>query len=66
MLLTNVARVIKWRRIRSAGHVARMVEWRVAYMVLVGRTQGNKQLGRSRRRWNDNIKLDLRFVGWKH
>jgi len=41
-------------------------EWRDAYRVLVGRSQGNKQLGRSRRRWDDNIKIDPQFLRWKH
>jgi hypothetical protein len=53
----NILRVIKSRRMRWAGHVARMGEGRVTYMVLVGRPVGKKPLGRPRRRWEDNIKL---------
>jgi hypothetical protein len=51
--------MIKSRRLRWAGHVARMGERRGAYRALVG-----KPLGRPRRRWEDNIKMDLREVGW--
>jgi len=59
----NIIRVIKSRRMRWVGHVARMGEKRVVYRVLVGKTEGKRQLGRSRRRWEDNIKLDLQEVG---
>ncbi|KAJ4435663.1 hypothetical protein ANN_18279 [Periplaneta americana] len=48
---------------RWAGHVARMGESRSAYRVLVGRPEGKRPLGRPRRRWEDNIKMDLREVG---
>jgi len=47
------------RRMRWAGHVARMGEERGAYRVLVGKTEGKRQLGRPRRRWVDNIRTDL-------
>jgi hypothetical protein len=57
----NIVRVIKSRRMRWAGHVARMGERRVAYRVLVGKPEGD--LERHRRRWEDNIKTDLREVG---
>ncbi|KAJ4451034.1 hypothetical protein ANN_02470 [Periplaneta americana] len=50
------------RRLRWAGHVARMGESRNAYRVLVGRPEGKTPLGRPRRRWEDNIKMDLREV----
>jgi hypothetical protein len=60
----NVIRVIKSRRLRWAGHVARMVEERGAYRILVGRPEGRRPLGRPRRRWEDNIKMDIREVGW--
>ncbi|KAJ4450739.1 hypothetical protein ANN_02169 [Periplaneta americana] len=50
------------RRLRWAGHVARMGESRNAYRVLVGRPEGKRHLGRPRRRWEDNIKMDLREV----
>ncbi|KAJ4448137.1 hypothetical protein ANN_10149 [Periplaneta americana] len=55
---------IKSRRLRWAGHVARIGESRIAYRVLVGRPEGKRPLGRPRRRWEDNIKLDLREVGY--
>jgi len=54
----NTIRVIKSGRMRWAGHVARMGEKRGAYRVLVGKPEGNKSLGRYRRRWKDNIKMD--------
>jgi hypothetical protein len=59
----NIVRVIKPRRMRWAGHVARMGEGRGVYRVLVGRSEGKRPLGRRRRRWEDNIKLDLREIG---
>jgi hypothetical protein len=60
---SKVGRVIKSRRIRWEGHVARMGEGRGVYRVLVGRSECKRPLGRPRRRWDDNIKLDLRKVG---
>jgi hypothetical protein len=51
--------VIESRRIRWAGHVARMGKGRSVYRVLVGRPKGKRPLGRPRRRWEDNIKMDL-------
>jgi hypothetical protein len=51
-------------RMRWAGHVARMGEERNAYRILVGKPEGNKLLGRPIRRWVDNIKMDLREIGW--
>ncbi|KAJ4445627.1 hypothetical protein ANN_12309 [Periplaneta americana] len=59
----DIIRNIKSRRLRWAGHVARMGESRNAYRVLVGRPEGKRPLGRPRRRWEDNIKMDLREVG---
>jgi hypothetical protein len=59
----NIVRVIKSRRMRWAGHVARIGERRGAYRVLVGKPEGRRPLGRPRRRWEDNIKTDLREVG---
>jgi len=56
-------RVIKSRRMRWAGHVARMGEERGVYRVLVGKLEGRRPLGRLRRRWVDNIRMDLREVG---
>ena len=60
----NIVRVIKFRIIRWAGHVARMEEWRGVCRILVGKHEGKKPLGRSRRRWEDNIKMDLQEVGY--
>ena len=59
----NIVRVIKSRRIRWAGHVARMRERRGVYRVLVVKTEGKRPHGRPRRRWEDNIKMDLQEVG---
>ena len=59
----NILRVIKSRRMSWAGHVARMGEERGAYRVLVGKPEGKRPLGRPRRRWVDNIRMDLREVG---
>jgi hypothetical protein len=56
----NIVRVIMSRRMRWAGHVACMGEGRGVYRVLVGRPESERPLGRPRRRWEDNIKLDLR------
>jgi hypothetical protein len=58
--------VIKSRRMRWAGRVTRMGEERGAYRILVGRPEGRRPLGRPRRRWEDNIKIDLQEVGWGH
>jgi len=55
----NIVRVIKARRMRWAGHVARMSEERGVYRVLLGKPEGKRPLGRPRRRWVDNIRLDL-------
>jgi hypothetical protein len=60
----NIIREIKSRRMRWAGHVARMGEGRGAYRILVGRPEGRRPLGRPRRRWEDSIKMDLQEVGW--
>ena len=59
----NIVRVIKSRRMRWAGHVARMGEERGVYRVLVGKLEGKRPLGRPRRRWVDNIRMDLQEVG---
>jgi hypothetical protein len=59
----NIVRVIKSRRMRWAGHVARLGEGRGVYRVLVGSPEGKRPLGRPRRRWEDNIKMDLRDIG---
>ncbi|KAJ4439013.1 hypothetical protein ANN_14969 [Periplaneta americana] len=60
----DIIRNIKSKRLRWAGHVARMGESRNAYSVLVGRPEGKRPLGRQRRRWEDNIKMDLRELGY--
>jgi hypothetical protein len=59
----GIIRQIKSRRMRWAGHVARMGEGRNMYMVLVGKPEGKKPLGRPRRSWEDGIKRDLREIG---
>ena len=59
----NIVRVIKSRRMRWVGHVARMGEERGVYRVLVGKPEGRRPLGRPRRRWADNIRTDLQEVG---
>jgi hypothetical protein len=60
----SIIRIIKSRRMRWAGHVARMAEKRNAYRLLVGKTEGNRPLARPRRRKVDNIKMDLLGIGW--
>jgi hypothetical protein len=59
----NIVGVIKSRRLRWVGHVARMGERRGVYRVLVGRPETKRPLGRPRRRWEVNIKLELRETG---
>ena len=59
----NIIRVIKSRRMRWEGDVACMGERRGVYRVLVGKPEGNRPHGRPRRRWEDNIKMDLQEVG---
>ena len=61
--LPNIVRVVKSRRMRWAGHVARMGEDRGVHRMLVGKPEGKRPLGRPRRRWEDNIKMDLQEVG---
>jgi hypothetical protein len=56
--------MIKSRRVRWEGHVTRMGEKGNAYRILVGKLEGKRPLGRPRRRWEDNIKMDLREIGW--
>jgi hypothetical protein len=59
----SIIRIIKSRRMRWAGHVARMGEKRNVYRLLVGEPEGKRPLGRPRRRWVDNIKMDLLEIG---
>jgi len=61
--LPSIVRVVKSRRMRWAGHVARMGEDRGGHRVLVGKPEGNRSSWRPRRRWEDNIKMDLQEVG---
>jgi hypothetical protein len=61
--LPNIVRVVKSRRMRWAGQVARMSEERWVHRVLVGKPEGKRPLGRHRRRWEDYIKIDLQVVG---
>jgi hypothetical protein len=60
----NIVRVIKSRRMRWVGHVKRMGEGRGVYRVLGGKPEGERPLGTPRRRWEVNIKLDLREIGF--
>jgi hypothetical protein len=59
-----IIRIMKSRRMRWAGHVARMGEKRNAYSLLVGKPEGSRPLGRPRCRWLNNIRMDLVEVGW--
>jgi hypothetical protein len=63
LLFPNIVRVIKSRRLRWAGYVARMGEGRGVYRVLVGKPEGNSPLGRPRRRWEHNVRIYLQEVG---
>jgi hypothetical protein len=60
----SIIRIIKSRRMRWAGHVARMGEKRNAYRLFLGKPEGKRPLGRPRRRWVDNIRMDLGEMGW--
>ena len=59
----NIVRVIKSRRLRWAGHVARLGEGRSSFKILTGKPTGNRPLGRPRPRWEDNIRMDLGEIG---
>ena len=59
----NVVRVIKSKRLRWTGHVARMEEGRSAFKILTGKPTGKRPLGRPRSRWEDNIRMDLEGIG---
>ena len=61
--LPSIVWMVKSRRVRWVGHVARMGEGRCVHRVLVGKPEGKRPLGRLRRRWEDNIKMDLLEVG---
>jgi hypothetical protein len=60
----SIIRMIKSRRMRWAGYVARMGEKRNAYRTLVGKSEGKRPLERPKRRWVDHMKMDLRQMGW--
>jgi hypothetical protein len=60
----SIITIIKSRRMRWAGHVARIGEKRNAYRLLMGKPEGKTPLGRPRRRWVDNIRIDFGEVGW--
>jgi hypothetical protein len=60
----SIIRMIKPRRMRWAVHVARMGKKTNVYRLLVGKSEGKRALGKPRRSWVDNIKMDLREVGW--
>jgi hypothetical protein len=62
--LPSIIRVIKSRRMRWEGHVARMGKKGNTYRLLLGKPEGKRPLGRPRRRWVDNIRMDLGEVGW--
>ena len=59
----NIVRVIKSRRLRWAGHVARMKKGRNAFKIVTGKSTGKRPLGKSRCRWEDNIRIDLEEIG---
>jgi hypothetical protein len=61
-MIPNIVRVVKLRRMRWAGHVARMGEVRDVHRVLVGKLEGKRPLGRPRHRWEDTIRRDLQEV----
>jgi hypothetical protein len=60
----SIIRIIKSRRMRWVGHLACVGEKRNEFRILVGNPEGKRPLGRPRRRWVDNIKMDLREIGW--
>jgi hypothetical protein len=62
--MSSITRIIKSRRMRWTSHVARMEEKRNAYRLLVGKPEEKRPLGRPRRRWMENIRMDLGEVGW--
>jgi len=62
----NIVRAIEWRRISWAGHVARMGEDSGVYRVLLWKPEGKRPLGRPRRKWVNNIRMDLQEVGCEY
>jgi hypothetical protein len=61
----NIITVMKSRKMRWAGHVARMGEMRYLYRILVGKSERNRLLGRPWRRWEDNIRMHVREIWWE-
>ena len=59
----NIVRVIQFRRLRWTGHVARIEESRSPFNILTGKPTGKRPLGRPRRKWEDNIRMDLEEIG---
>jgi hypothetical protein len=64
LIFIDIIKIVKSRRMRCSGHVARMGEKWNAYRLLVGKPEGKRPLGRPRCRWVDNIRMDLGEVGW--
>jgi hypothetical protein len=62
----NIIRAMKSKRMRWTGHVTCMGDTKNTYKILVGKPEGKRPLGRCGRRWEDNIRMDLREEGWKH
>jgi hypothetical protein len=62
--LPSIIIIIESRRMKWAGHAARMGEMMIAYRLLMGKQEGKRLLGRPRHRWVDNIKIDLGEIGW--
>jgi hypothetical protein len=62
--ITDIIRMIKSKRMRWAGHIARVEEKKNAYRILVGKPEEKRPLGRPGRRWIDNIKMNLKDTGW--
>jgi hypothetical protein len=60
----NITVAIKLRRVKWVGHVTCMGEMRNAYRISVGKPEGKRPLGRPRRRWEDNTRMDIREIGW--
>jgi hypothetical protein len=62
----SIIRLVKWRKMRWVGYIARILEKRNAYRLLVGKPEGKRPLERPRRRLVDNIKMDLGEMGWSN
>jgi hypothetical protein len=64
-VLRRIFCVLESRKMGWVGHVARMRETRIVYNILVGKPEGDRALGRPRRRWNDNTRMGLRKICWE-